>query len=108
MTDFEKLPNGFELKPIYERKKSYYKKAIIGKGFTDCLNLYSYDLKVATIDAKTKELTIPLNITKNNLTQTTLRHIKEFAKQYADKKYFNLTKKDILKIQYDFYLKVTK
>lgn len=79
----------YELKPIYENVKSYYGKAII-KEDTDfnksILELYSYETKVAVIiETFTNDYGIikEVFVTKNNdhLTNTTLRHIKEFLRQ---------------------------
>lgn len=78
------------LQPIYEPKNSFYKKAkvIFDNGKT---TLYSYDTKI--IELKDRELVYMCE--ECLLTQTTLRHLKEFLKQfYKNQEY---TKKDILK-----------
>lgn len=78
--------NKKELMPIYENVKSYYNKAIIKKYYNkdDIINKYeliSYNTLVLTY--KDNKIKLNKNIKKELLTsQTTLRHIKEFIKQY--------------------------
>lgn len=81
-----------ELIPIFENVKSYYNKArIITNNDTQTTQLKSYNTIMLEID-------IDGNITRNpsnyNYTNTTLRHCKEFLKQYTNIQ--NITKKDIL------------
>lgn len=67
------LENLEELKSVYDTRNSFYKKAYVGE-FNGCKYLKSYD-------------TIVASIFKNQLrvygyfSQTTARHIREFAKQ---------------------------
>ena len=63
----------YELKPIYSREKSFYRKAIV-EIEDNKKTLYSYNTKVAVIEG---EKAIVVNI----YSATTLRHIKEFLKQ---------------------------
>lgn len=64
-----------ELKPIYDRRKSFYKKAYIYKNSDGTIDLVSYSTTVATIDRKG-------NLHINGFySATTLRHIKEFVEQ---------------------------
>ena len=76
-----------ELMPIYENVKSYYKKAYIKKYYNkdDIINKYelmSYNTSILYI--KNNKLYFNYkDINNNNIyTSTTLRHIKEFIKQY--------------------------
>lgn len=63
----------YELKPIYSREKSFYRKAIVEiEG--DKKTLYSYNTKVAVIENGNA-------IVFDTYSPTTLRHIKEFLKQ---------------------------
>jgi hypothetical protein len=78
------------LQPIFSDKMSFYKKAkvVFDNGKT---TLYSYDTKI--IELKGRELVYMCE--DYLLSQTTLRHLKEFLKQfYKNKEY---TKKEILK-----------
>lgn len=60
-----------ELMPVYDTRKSFYRKAIIEKG-----KLYSYDTLVASYE----DGVISLHNTRL-YSATTLRHVKEFIKQ---------------------------
>ena len=78
------------LQPIYEPRNSFYEKAkvIFENGTT---TLFSYNSKI--IELKGRELIYMCD--EYLLSQTTLRHLKEFLKQfYKNQEY---TKKDILK-----------
>ena len=63
----------YELKPIYSREKSFYRKAIV-EIEDNKKTLYSYNTKVAVIEDNRA-------IVFNTYSATTLRHIKEFLKQ---------------------------
>lgn len=75
-----------ELLPVFENVKSYYKKAEVKKYYNKYNVIVKYELlSYNTIVLTYKESKIKLNknIKKELLTsQTTLRHIKEFIKQY--------------------------
>lgn len=73
----------YELRPIYDSRKSFYKKAMVQVNYLDdCtkVTLYSYMTKVA-------EVIIPHNTDHKQFviygfySATTLRHIKEFYRQ---------------------------
>lgn len=92
------------LQPKFDSRKSFYGKAEFEELETNGGNkiylLYSYKALVCAIvqeKDKTKWLYLNNNINKALLTsQTTLRHIKEFAKQfYKDQEY---TKAELLKL----------
>lgn len=83
-----------ELQPVYENKKSYYKKAIVKSyeeetenGLYTIYELYSYDTQVCTIELFEDNFTCTprqsyiLN-DYSFYSQTTSRHVKEFLKQY--------------------------
>ena len=77
----------YELRPIYDSRDSFYGKAtIIEDGGKKVLQ--SYWTKVAYI-SKDKIVVNP----NANLSQTTLRHIKEFLRQ---EKGLDLVKKEVL------------
>lgn len=82
-----------ELKTIYDNAKNFYKKAYY---FTDVDSseklLQSYGVDIATISAQGDAVRIVCNL--DDLTQTTLRHLKEFIKQFANAQYFYKIKKD--------------
>ena len=67
-----------ELYPVYDSRKSFYGKAQIWDS-PDEIKLKSYDTFVASI--KDNQLIIVDGI--KNWSQTTKRHIREFAKQYG-------------------------
>lgn len=89
----------FEMIPIYDGAKSFYKKAII-KQVNNLKLLYSYNTLVCIIYDNCKGIKYILNddVTSNLLfSNTTLRHIKEFLKQNIAGINKNITKKDIIK-----------
>jgi hypothetical protein len=63
-----------ELRPIYDRRKSFYKKAFIIRDDDGTIKLLSY----STIVAYIKDNKLHINGFYSN---TTLRHIKEFVEQ---------------------------
>ena len=67
--------NSYELKPVYDNAKSFYNKARV-LDIAGGSNLYSYDVKVVTITDKPR-----ITCRLDQLTTTTLRHIKDFLKQ---------------------------
>lgn len=75
-----------ELLPVFENVKSYYNKAEVKKYYNKYNIITKYELlSYNTIVLTYKESKLKLNkdININLLTsQTTLRHIKEFIKQY--------------------------
>lgn len=73
-----------ELRTIYDRAKSFYKKAYVER-YNDKIKLYSYDTHVATIYLTESGRYYSLNddIPESLLfSKTTLRHIKEFLHQF--------------------------
>ena len=73
-----------ELRTIYDRAKSFYKKAYVER-YNDKIRLYSYDTHVATIYLTESGRYYSLNddVPEELLfSQTTLRHIKEFLRQF--------------------------
>ncbi len=85
------MDNLKELKPQFENVKSYYKKAMI-EYTTNGIVLYSYEVKIATI----KDNKYQLHCDDNDLTRTTLRHLKEFLQQ--NKVYNGEKKNDFIKV----------
>ena len=97
------------LKPLYDHAKSFYKKAIIRK-YIDNRNiiikyeLISYNTIMLIWDYNSLDKEITFNKNLYNYSVTTLRHLKEFIKQYNhlfimnDRLYKkeSITKKDIL------------
>lgn len=76
-----------ELIPIYENVKSYYKKASIKKYYNKSGLINKYELisyKTSILYIKDSKLYFNYkNINNKKIyTSTTLRHIKEFIKQY--------------------------
>jgi hypothetical protein len=76
-----------ELIPVHDRAKSFYKKAHIGFFKSDLLKTYcnyliSYESCVAIL-AETSPRVVGIREDVNGfLTQTTMRHIREFLQQY--------------------------
>lgn len=94
-----------ELKVIYDARKSFYKKAqveLIGEwsflhSSLKKIHLYSYNTLVCTIEyVNVFDRFYQLHI--GEFSQTTLRHIKEFLKQYFFCSDVNINKKDIHKM----------
>lgn len=86
----------YELLPIYDSKKSFYHKAIIEEENED-IKLYSYNTLVCTLSHN--DIILNDNIDQSLLfSNTTLRHIKEFLKQFYYNSDKNITKKDLLKL----------
>lgn len=86
----------YELLPIYDSKKSFYHKAIIEEE-NENIKLYSYNTLVCILSHND----IILNDTVNQsllFSNSTLRHIKEFLKQFYYNSDHNITKKDLLKL----------
>ena len=83
-----------ELNPVYNNQKSFYGKALI-KDTTKGMELYSYN----TLVAKTEKRQIFVTHNDDYLTQTTLKHIKEFIQQVGYKK---MSKKELLQTFEDF------
>lgn len=78
-----------ELKPRYDSAKSFYGKAKIVRQ-KDHVSLYSYKTLVAMIEFDDSGFRAYITNDEYLLTKTTMRHIKEFLKQYdfkADTKY---------------------
>lgn len=80
------------LEPIFDSAKSFYKKAKRVIYYKDNLvvkvELYSYNTLIATLKGGNMDLT-------ELYSDTTLRHIKEFIKQYFD--WFNTDTREELK-----------
>lgn len=84
----------YELKPMYNNQKSFYGKALI-KDTIKGMELYSYN----TLVAKSENGKVYVTHNDNYLTQTTLKHIKEFIKQLG---YEKMSKKELLENFKDF------
>lgn len=94
-----------ELTPIYEEVKSYYKKAEIKKVYNKDniiikYMLYSYNTKILEVNNNIIKFNYKNINNKKIYTMTTLRHIKEFIKQYyylLEINYKNIIDKEKLK-----------
>lgn len=85
------------LEPIYDNANSFYTKARYAE-YTDQLRLYSYDSLVCIINKKTNYFKLNGTIDEDELlSNTTLRHIKEFLKQFLYKENKAITKADLKK-----------
>lgn len=79
-----------ELEAVYDSRKSFYRKAFVLKNTNENqVYLESYNTVVAHID-EAGELHV-----YDTYSRTTLRHIKEFARQYAKLKLY--TKREVEK-----------
>lgn len=113
ITNYNGEVEKIELFPIYDNAKSFYKKATVKTFYNNGIIyqlLYSYNTLVIVntknIETQKERYFINHDITEELLfSNTTLRHIKEFLKQYNTtvKSYTqneaihkNITKKDIL------------
>lgn len=72
------MKNFFELTPRFDSRASFYGKAHVIINDDDSLTLRSYDTDILTIDTTARTI-IKL---WDDWSQTTGRHIIEFAKQY--------------------------
>lgn len=82
-----------ELKALFDSRKSFYNKAtveIVGNNRT----LISYETEICTIYGDNE---IELLCSTDNLTQTTLRHLREFLKQNQFYDIANLNKTKLIK-----------
>lgn len=82
------MQNIYELQPRFNNQKSFYGKALV-KETNKGQELYSYN----TLVAKNESDKIKVTHNENYLTQTTLKHIKEFIQQLG---YSKMSKKDLL------------
>lgn len=89
----------FELNCRYDTRKSFYGKAKVVEQENGDLLLYSYDTLVARV--KDGKFEVNSNVWSYYLySNTTLRHIKEFFKQFF--KYQDITKNDLQKLEINF------
>lgn len=104
MKEFNKIEyiKKIELHPEYTKQKSFYNKAHMVKYYNKYnvllkVELYSYDTLVCTI--KNGVYTLNNDVKYSLLfSNTTLKHLKDFLKQYHYTIKWNIqTKKDILK-----------
>lgn len=70
----------YELKPVYDGRKSFYGKAVVVEDGEDCATLYSYGVPVCSYDSKHGEGMFML-MDKWDYSATTLRHVREFLRQ---------------------------
>ena len=72
----------YELKPKYDSRKSFYRKAfVVFHGLNISLvSLVSYETVICTINENGK-LVMECNL--NNMSVTTKRHFREFIKQHS-------------------------
>lgn len=82
-----------ELIPKYENKQSYYGKAIL-KHKDSTVTLASYFTDIIKIDKTTNEFKVLCE--PEDLSSTTLRHLREFLKQNELGHIAKLTKKEII------------
>ena len=82
-----------ELTPKYEKTQSYYGKAIL-RYEDDIVTLVSYDTDIIKINSMTSELEALCE--PEDLSNTTLRHLREFLKQCELGDIAELTKKGII------------
>lgn len=75
------MDNFYELEARYDSRNSFYGKALVKVLDNGDLELHSYYTKVAKYSPKTAKAVIYGGYNYDNLTYTTLRHIREFLKQ---------------------------
>lgn len=86
----------YELLPIYDNRKSFYNKAIVEE-VNNIKKLYSYNTLVCTLS--NNDIILNDAVDQSLLfSNTTLRHIKEFLKQFYFNSDHDITKKDLLKL----------
>ena len=90
------------LMPEYDSSKSFYKKAKVKKYFSknnllEKIELYSYNTLVVTLENNKYNLNYSID-SDLLFSNTTLRHIKEFLKQFYNTHKFTInTKNDVIK-----------
>lgn len=90
-----KFENEYELKAIYDSRKSFYNKAnVIVYKEPQMLVLKSYNTEVAIYNKKEKSIQLR-KINPKLWSQTTIRHLREFLKQNGFEA--NFPKWDLLK-----------
>lgn len=82
-----------ELIPNHEKRKSYYGKAKM-EYKDDIVTLVSYDTDIVKLNQVTNELEALCKV--GDLSNTTLRHLREFLKQNELGHIAELTKKEII------------
>lgn len=75
------LKHFYELSPVYDSRQSFYGKALVEETENRDKVLYSYMTIVSKYNPKEKTAEIYGGYAYDNLTATTLRHIREFLKQ---------------------------
>lgn len=81
-----------ELTPKFEKRQSYYGKALLKQKY-NMLTLVSYDTEIIKINLSTYKLETLCG--PEDLSNTTLRHLREFLKQNELGHIAELTKKEI-------------
>ena len=81
-----------ELSVRYDARQSFYGKAQV-ESKNGVTKLYSYNVLVAKINKKNNLVLFP----SWDYSSTTLRHVKEFIKQYTTYSFGNMSKSDIEK-----------
>lgn len=86
----------YELLPVYDKRKSFNHKATVEEE-RGIKKLYSYNTLVCTLS--NNDIILNDAVDQSLLfSNTTLRHIKEFLKQFYFNSDHNITKKDLLKL----------
>ena len=70
----------YELAPVHDARKSFYGKALVFDLGSGILELHSYGTTVAKINRKRHAVVL---FPAWNHSATTLRHVKEFLRQYG-------------------------
>ena len=83
-----------DLQPIYDGRNSFYGKAKVYSEGDGEYKLYSYDTLVCTLRGNGYYLNYDIDYS-SLFSNTTLRHIKEFLRQYYKNEF--MTKNDIIK-----------
>ena len=84
----------YYLKAKYDSRASFYNKALVKDNEKGTISLYSYNTKVCEIEGGKYRLNGAID-RELLFSQTTLRHIKEFLRQFLNLE--GLTKKDLEK-----------
>lgn len=79
------------LEPKYEKVKSYYKKAVVTYVFGS-YNLFSYGTRIVKLTRKGDGNYVQFMNTRL-YSRTTLRHLREFAKQFGNQMFIDFVKK---------------
>ena len=86
------------LQPTFSKQKSFYGKAKL-KTYDNAVILVSYDTEI--VQLRDNNNTIKMLCDHGKLSTTTLKHLREFLRQFGHEGIAELTKKEMVKTLYN-------